>query len=149
MPDTYTIDDQPIAQFCRHRRRSAVQFVINRKMGRKVIITGATGYVGEGVLLECLAHPSVDEVLVIGRKSCGRAHAKLKELLVKDFFSLEIVKDQLRGYDACFFCAGISSVGMNEADYTRATYDTTIAFAKAVLAASPGMQFNYVSGAAT
>ena len=118
-------------------------------MGRKVIITGATGYVGEGVLLECLAHPSVDEVLVIGRKSCGRAHAKLKELLVKDFFSLEIVKDQLRGYDACFFCAGISSVGMNEADYTRATYDTTIAFAKAVLAASPGMQFNYVSGAAT
>ncbi|MBK8613943.1 MAG: NAD-dependent epimerase/dehydratase family protein [Flavobacteriales bacterium] len=118
-------------------------------MGKKIILTGATGYVGEGVLLECMAHPSIDEVLVVGRKSCGVKHPKVKELLVPDFFSLDAVKDQLRGYDACFFCAGISSVGMSEADYTRATYDTTIAFAKAVLAASPGMQFNYVSGAAT
>lgn len=118
-------------------------------MGKKIILTGATGYVGEGVLLECLAHPSIDEVLVVGRKSCGVKHPKMKELLLKDFFSLEAVKEQLRGYDACFFCAGISSVGMNEADYVRATYDTTIAFAKVVLAASPGMQFNYVSGAAT
>ncbi|MBK6830519.1 MAG: NAD-dependent epimerase/dehydratase family protein [Flavobacteriales bacterium] len=118
-------------------------------MGKKIILTGATGYVGEGVLLECLAHPQIDEVLVVGRKSCGVEHPKVKELLVKDFFSLDTVKDQLRGYDACCFCAGISSVGMNEADYTRITYDATIAFAKAVLAASPGIQFNYVSGAAT
>jgi len=118
-------------------------------MGKKIILTGATGYVGEGVLLECMAHPSIVEVLVVGRKSCGVKHPKVKELLVKDFFTMEADSDQLRGYDACFFCAGISSVGINEADYTRATYDTTIAFAKAVLAASPGGQFNYVSGAAT
>ncbi len=118
-------------------------------MGKKIILTGATGYVGEGVLLECLAHPQIEAVLVVGRKSCGMEHPKVKELLVKDFFSLDTVKDQLRGYDACCFCAGISSVGMNEADYTRITYDATIAFAKAVLAASPGIQFNYVSGAAT
>jgi len=118
-------------------------------MGKRVILTGATGYVGEGVLIECLAHPAIEEVLVVGRKSCGRTHSKLKEVLVKDLFSMEDVADHLRGFDACFFCAGISSVGMNEADYTRITYDATIAFAKAVLAASPGIQFNYVSGAAT
>jgi len=118
-------------------------------MGQRIILTGATGYVGEGVLLECMAHPSIDAVLVVGRRTCGLKHPKVKELLVKDFFSLGAVADQLRGYDACFFCAGISSVGMSEADYTRATYDTTIAFAQAVLAASPGIQFNYVSGAAT
>ncbi|MBK9514985.1 MAG: NAD-dependent epimerase/dehydratase family protein [Flavobacteriales bacterium] len=118
-------------------------------MGKKIILTGATGYVGEGVLLECLANSAIDEVLSVGRKASGKSHSKLKELLVKDFFSLDTAKEQLRGYDACFFCAGISSVGMNEADYTRITYDATIAFSKAVLAASPGIQFNYVSGAAT
>ena len=82
------------------------------------MLTGATGYVGEGVLLECMADPAVDEVLVVGRKSCGVRHAKVNELLVPDFFSLASFADQLRGYDACFFCAGISSVGMNETDYT-------------------------------
>ena len=118
-------------------------------MGKRIIITGATGYVGEGVLLECLAHAAIDEVLVVGRKSCGRRHAKLKELLVKDFLTLDAVADQLRGYDGCFFCAGISSVGMNEADYTRATYDTTLAFAKTLHGVSPGATFIYVSGAGT
>ena len=118
-------------------------------MGKKIILTGATGYLGEGVLLECMAHPQIDEVLVVGRKSCGVKHPKVKELIVPDFLAMDAVADQLRGYEACFFCAGISSVGMKEADYTRATYDTTIAFAKAVLAASPGIQFNYVSGAST
>ncbi len=118
-------------------------------MGKRIIITGATGYVGEGVLIECLASPAIDEVLVVGRKSCGRTHAKLKELLVKDFFSLSTGAEQLRGHDGCFYCAGVSSVGMNEADYTRATYDTTMAFAKALYGASPGATFIYVSGAAT
>lgn len=118
-------------------------------MGMKVVLTGATGYVGEGVLLECLAHPAIDEVLVVGRKNCGRQHPKLKELLVKDFFSLDAIADQLRGYDGGSYCAGVSSVGKNEADYTRATYDTTIAFARAVHAASPGAVFTYVSGAGT
>ncbi len=115
----------------------------------RVIITGASGYVGEGVLLECLAHAAVEQVLVVGRKSCGRQHPKLKELLVKDFFSLDGVAEQLRGYDGCFYCAGVSSIGKNEADFTRLTYDTTIAFAKAVHAASPQATFTYVSGGGT
>lgn len=118
-------------------------------MGKRIIVTGATGYVGEGVLLECLGHEAIDEVLVVGRKSCGRSHPKLKELQVKDFFSLDAVADQLRGYDATFFCAGISSVGMKEEDYTRITHDATIAFAQALHAVSPGAVFTYVSGAAT
>ncbi|MBK8228073.1 MAG: NAD-dependent epimerase/dehydratase family protein [Flavobacteriales bacterium] len=115
----------------------------------RVIITGATGYVGEGVLLECLVHPAVEQVLVVGRKSCGRQHPKLKELLVMDFFSLDAAVDQLRGYDGCFYCAGVSSVGKNEADFTRLTYDTTLAFAKAMVSASPQAIFIYVSGAGT
>ncbi len=118
-------------------------------MGKRIIITGATGYVGEGVLLECLAHPAIDEVLVVGRRSCDRTHPKLKELLVKDFLSMASVAYQLRGYDGCFYCAGVSSVGKNEADFTRLTYDTTIAFAKAVHAASPQATFIYVSGGGT
>lgn len=118
-------------------------------MGKRVILTGATGFVGEGVFLECLAHPQVEEVLVIGRKSCGRTHTRLKELLVTDFFSLGDHVDQLRGYDACFYCAGVSSVGKNEVDFTRLTYDTTMAFAKAVYGASPQATFIYVSGAGT
>lgn len=118
-------------------------------MGMNVILTGATGYVGEGVLLECLENPAVVQVLVVGRRSCGRSHAKLRELLVPDFLKLDAVKDQFTGYDGCFFCAGISSVGMNEADYTRATYDTTMAFAKAVRAGSPQATFIYVSGSGT
>lgn len=118
-------------------------------MGLKVIITGATGYVGEGVLIECLANPAVEQVMVIGRKSCGRQHAKLSELLVPDFFHLDAVADRLRGFDACFYCAGVSSVGKNEMDFTRLTYDTAIAFAKAVRGASPDAVSTYVSGAAT
>jgi uncharacterized protein YbjT (DUF2867 family) len=118
-------------------------------MGKKIMLTGATGYVGEGVLLECMANPAVDEVLVVGRKSCGVQHAKVNELLVPDFFSLDPFADRLRGYDACFFCAGISFVGVNEADYTRFTHDATLAFAKVVHAVSPGAVFTYVSGAGT
>ncbi|MBX2973261.1 MAG: epimerase [Flavobacteriales bacterium] len=118
-------------------------------IGKRIIITGATGYVGEGVLLECFAHPAVEEVLVVGRKACGRQHAELKELLVKDCFTLNIVADRLHGYDVCFFCAGISSIGMKEPGYTAFTHDATIAFAKAVHAASPAAAFTYVSGAGT
>ena len=115
----------------------------------KVILTGATGYVGEGVLLECLAHSDVEHVLVVGRRTCGREHPKLTELLVPDFMKLEAVKDQLSGYDACFFCAGVSSVGKGEEEYTRLTYDTTLAFARALHEVSPQATFIYVSGAGT
>ncbi|AZA77594.1 NAD-dependent epimerase/dehydratase family protein [Chryseobacterium sp. G0186] len=115
----------------------------------KVILTGATGMVGEGVLMECLENPNVSEILSIGRKSSGKKHPKLKEYLVPDFLSIGLNDENLKGYDACFFCAGISSVGMNEEDYTRITYDTTIHFAEAVLHQNPEMVFNYVSGAST
>jgi len=115
----------------------------------KVIITGATGMVGEGVLLECLEHAQVEEVLCVSRKPTGRIHPKLKEYLVREFLDLDMNDENLRGYNACFFCAGVSSIGMKEADYTRVTYDTTIHFSKVVLQQNPQMTFIYVSGAAT
>lgn len=104
--------------------------------------------VGEGVLMECLAHPQITEVLSVSRKPTGRTHPKLKEYIVPDFRALQPADAALQGYDACFFCAGVSSVGMKEPEYTRNTYDTTLAFAKA-LAPSPQMSFVYVSGSGT
>jgi len=114
----------------------------------KVIITGTTGMVGEGVLLECLNHPEITEVLSVSRKSTGIIHPKLKEYIVVDFFSLKENEEKLKGYDACFFCAGVSSVGMKEEEYRRITYDTTMNFAKA-LNPNPQMSFVYVSGGGT
>ena len=118
-------------------------------MAIKVIITGATGMVGEGVLLECLAHPEVAEVLLVGRKAFGRVHPKLKELVVPDFLHLDGVRDHLSGYDGCFYCAGVSSVGMKEPEYTRVTYDVTLQFAEVLAELNPGMVFDYVSGSGT
>jgi len=118
-------------------------------MAIKVMITGATGMVGEGVLLECLAHPEVEEVLLVGRKTFGRAHPKLRELLVPDFMQLEGVRAQLAGYDGCFYCAGVSSVGKKEDEYTRVTYEVTVHFAEVLAGLNPGMVFDYVSGAGT
>lgn len=115
----------------------------------KVMITGATGMVGEGVLIECLQNPVVSEVLIINRRHYEMQHAKLKQLLVPDFFKLSEYAGQLQGYDACFFCAGISSVGMKEDKYTHITYDTTLAFAKALLQVNSDMVFTYVSGSHT
>lgn len=115
----------------------------------KVILTGATGMVGEGVLLACLQHPNVKQVLIVGRKSSGRQHPKLKECIVPDFFSLEDFEDQLTGYDACFYCAGISSNGLKEAAYRRITYDTTLHFAEKLLSLNPHMIFSHISGSHT
>jgi uncharacterized protein YbjT (DUF2867 family) len=115
----------------------------------KVIITGATGMVGEGVMLACLQDPAVSEVLIISRKRYELQHSKLKELIVPDFFQLNKFAADIKGYDACFFCAGISSVGMKEDKYTHITYDTTLAFAKALLAANNNISFCFVSGAHT
>ena len=112
----------------------------------KVIITGATGMVGEGVLLECLRSPEVDQVLLLNRRPSPVRHPKLRELLVPDFLHLRDVADQLTGYDACFYCAGISSRGLDEAEYRRVTYDTTLHVAKTLLAVSPNMTFGYISG---
>jgi uncharacterized protein YbjT (DUF2867 family) len=114
----------------------------------KVIITGTTGMAGEGVMLECLAHPAVTELQSVSRKPTGVTHPKLKEYIVSDFLSLKEGDEKLSGYDACFFCAGVSSVGMKEAEYTRVSYDTTLTFAKAVNP-NPQMSFVYVSGGGT
>jgi uncharacterized protein YbjT (DUF2867 family) len=115
----------------------------------KVILTGATGMVGEGVLMQCLDNSNVSEILSVSRKPSGKKHAKLKEYLVPDFLKINLNDENLKGYDACFFCAGISSMGMNEEDYTKITYDTTLHFAKAVLSQNPESIFNFVSGAYT
>jgi len=114
----------------------------------KIIITGTTGMVGEGVLLEGIVHPQITEVLSVSRKPTGVTHPKFKEYLVPDFLSLKEGDEKLQGYDACFFCAGVSSVGMKEAEYRRITYDTTLTFAQAVNP-NPGMSFVYVSGGGT
>ncbi len=105
--------------------------------------------VGEGVMLTCLEHPMVEQVLIVNRRPYDLQHPKLKQVIVPDFFHLESIAADLQGYDACFFCAGISSVGMNEADYTRITYDTTLAFADQLTDINPNMTFVYVSGAST
>jgi nucleoside-diphosphate-sugar epimerase len=117
--------------------------------GIKLIITGATGMVGEGVLLECLQNKNVSEVLIVNRRHYEHSHPKLKELIVPDFFQLAQFADDIKGYDACFFCAGVSSVGMKEDKYTHITYDTTLSFAKAFLTYNPDSVFTYISGAST
>jgi nucleoside-diphosphate-sugar epimerase len=117
--------------------------------GIKVIITGATGMVGEGVLFECLQNEKVSEVLIINRRHYEMDHPKLKELIVPDFFQLENFSENIKGYDACFFCAGISSVGMKEDKYTHITYDTTLAFANALLKVNNNISFTFVSGSHT
>ncbi|MFA6597495.1 MAG: NAD-dependent epimerase/dehydratase family protein [Ignavibacteriaceae bacterium] len=115
----------------------------------KAIITGATGMVGEGVLHECLLHSEVESVLVINRKPCGVQHNKLKEIIHKDFFDLSRIEEQLAGYNACYFCAGVSSVGKNENEYKHITYDLTMNFANTLLKQNSEMTFCYVSGVGT
>jgi uncharacterized protein YbjT (DUF2867 family) len=115
----------------------------------KVIITGATGMVGKGVLLECLDHSKIAEVLVIGRNSIEMEHPKLKELLHKDFTDFSNEKKMLEGYDACFFCLGISAAGLSEDQYRKITHEFTLALANVLLVLNPQMTFNYVSGQGT
>ena len=115
----------------------------------RAIITGATGMVGEGVLHECLLSDEVEAVLVVTRKTTGLAHPKLKELMLPDFFDLSSVQSQLTGYNACFFCLGVSSLGISKEMYEKLTYDLTLGFAGVLAAQNPGMVFCYVSGAGT
>ena len=105
--------------------------------------------VGEGVLHEALQHPAVESVLVINRKPCGVSDPKLTEIIHSDFFNLSAIESQLSGYNACFFCLGVSSVGVKEPEYTKVTYDLTIGFAKTMSRLNPDMTFCYVSGAGT
>lgn len=115
----------------------------------KAIITGATGMVGEGVLLECLENPAVEQVLVVIRKPAGRSHPKLTEIVHGDFFNVAPIAPQLAGYDACFFCLGVSSVGMDAAEYKRITQDLTLGFADALVKLNPELTFCYVTGKST
>ena len=117
--------------------------------GMKVIIFGATGMVGGGVLRECLLDSEVERVLTVGRQATGIQHEKLREIAHRDLLDLSALEGELRGYDACFFCLGVSSVGMTEADYRRVTYGMTMAVAETLERLNPGMTFVYVSGAGT
>lgn len=119
----------------------------SRKM--KILLTGATGMVGEGVLRQCLESPNISEVLAITRKTSGIDHPKFKEFICKDFFNLSEIEDRLKDYDACFFCAGISSLGVQEKRYHRITYDMTLHFAKTLEEVAPQLVFCYISGAGT
>lgn len=115
----------------------------------KVILFGATGMVGQGVVRECLLDPDVESVLAIGRSSVGQQHEKLREIVRSDLFDLSAIETDLRGFEACFFCLGVSSAGMKEDLYRRVTYDLTLAVAGTLAQLNPAMTFIYVSGAGT
>jgi uncharacterized protein YbjT (DUF2867 family) len=115
----------------------------------KVILFGATGMVGQGVLRECLVDAGVERVLVVGRSPTGQQNAKLREILHGDFFDFSTIESELTGYDACFFCLGVSSVGMDAQRYRHLTYDLTMATATMLARLNPGMVFTYVTGRGT
>lgn len=118
-------------------------------MKLKIIITGATGMVGEGVLLACLKHPDVESILVINRKHLPIQNPKLKEIIHSDFYNLNPIADQMKGYNACFFNLGVTSIGKNEEEYSHLTYDLTLHMASTLAAINTNMTFCYVSGSGT
>lgn len=115
----------------------------------KILLFGATGMVGQGVLRECLLDPEVGRVVCVGRTKTGQEHEKVQELITESFTDFSAIEEQLAGFDACFFCLGVSAAGMSEQDYTRITYDFTLAAARALVKKSPDMTFIYVSGTGT
>jgi uncharacterized protein YbjT (DUF2867 family) len=115
----------------------------------KVILFGATGMVGQGVLRECLLDAGVESVLAVGRSPTGQRHPKLREIVHDNFTDYSAIESELKGYDACFFCLGVSSVGMNEERYRHLTYDITLAAATTLARLNPGMVFTYVTGRGT
>jgi uncharacterized protein YbjT (DUF2867 family) len=115
----------------------------------KVILFGATGMVGQGVLRECLLDPGVERVLAVGRSPTGQRHAKLREIVQDNFLDYSAIESQLAGYDACFFCLGVSSVGMDAERYRHLTYDITLAAARTLAKLNPQMVFIYVTGQGT
>jgi len=115
----------------------------------RAIITGATGMVGEGVLLECLQNNNVEQVLALGRKSCSYTNPKLKEIVHANLYDLSSVENELHNYNACYFCLGTTSIGKNEEEYTKISYTLTMHIASTLSKLNPGMTFCYVSGAAT
>ena len=118
-------------------------------MNIRPIIFGATGMVGEGVLHVSLNDERVESLLVVGRRSCGVGHPKLSEVVHNDFFDYSSISNKLKGYNACFFCAGVTSIGKKEVEYRKLTYDLTLAIALALAQLNSDMTFCYVSGAGT
>ena len=118
-------------------------------MSIKTIVFGATGMVGEGALHEALKSDAVKSILVIGRRPCNIDHPKLTEILHHDFFNYTTIADRLSGYNSCFFCLGVTSIGKSEEEYRSLTYDLTIAAATVLSGLNPEMTFCYVSGAGT
>jgi uncharacterized protein YbjT (DUF2867 family) len=114
-----------------------------------VVIFGASGMVGQGVLMECLDHPNVSSVLIVGRNPCGVEHAKVEEILHDDFADYASIEERLGGLNACFYCLGVSAAGMSEEDYRHVTYDFAVAAAETLSRLNPEMVFCYVSGAGT
>jgi uncharacterized protein YbjT (DUF2867 family) len=114
-----------------------------------VIIFGSTGMIGQGVLRECLLDPGVQRVVTINRRRGGKTHAKLREIVHPDLFNLAPLESELRGLDACFFCLGVTSVGLSEEEYSRITYELALSIANTLVRLNPGMTFIYVSGAGT
>ena len=121
----------------------------NQAKKLSIILTGATGMVGEGVLHECLQHDAIAKILLLSRKPCGITHLKIKEIIHPNFFDIQPLESQLTGYDACLFCLGVSSIGMQEEEFFQLTYILTMHFAQTVSRLNPGMDFCYVSGAGT
>lgn len=118
-------------------------------MALKVIITGSTGMVGEGVMQECIESDAVQSVLLLNRRESGHLHRKISEIVHKDFYDINSLRERLSGYDACFFCLGVSSIGMKEDDYRKVTYDLTLHIARTLLEMNPQIVFTYVSGLGT
>lgn len=118
-------------------------------MAIKVIITGVTGMVGEGVLHEVLNRSDISSVVVIGRKTCGIVHPKMKEIIHSDFNDISPILGDLAGFDACYFCSGVSSVGMKEDEFYKFTYTLTLNFAQKLSSVNPNMVFSYISGSGT
>jgi uncharacterized protein YbjT (DUF2867 family) len=114
-----------------------------------VIIAGSTGMVGRGVLYECIDDPQITGILLLNRKHIDVKHPKIREVLLSDLFSLDGIRNELSGLDACFFCLGVTSVGASEAEYTKLMYDLPVHMAQTLLALNPGMVFCFVSGAGT
>ncbi|MEI1278480.1 NAD-dependent epimerase/dehydratase family protein [Leptospira venezuelensis] len=118
-------------------------------MKLRVIITGSTGMVGEGVLLECLEDPNVEKILLLNRKPYGINHPKVEEVLHSDFSDISSIKDKLKGYNACFFCSGVSSIGLSEEEFFKLTHTLTLNVASTLASLNPSMSFSYISGAGT
>jgi uncharacterized protein YbjT (DUF2867 family) len=113
----------------------------------KILLFGATGMIGQGVLRECLLDPRVESVLAIGRSPSGQSDPKLRDLVQRDLFDYSAIEHEFTDVDACFFCVGVTSAGMSERDYTRVTFDLTLAAARTLATVRPGATFIYVSGA--